>query len=90
MQGILPAIAQLFPCAEHRFCVRHIHENMKKTWRGTAYKDHLWNCATATSVKHFERAMDEFKKFSPDAFAWLAKIPPHHWSRSHFSGMLFS
>ncbi|KAK9053605.1 hypothetical protein SSX86_024679 [Deinandra increscens subsp. villosa] len=29
-KGILPAIANLFPCSEHRYCLRHIHENMKE------------------------------------------------------------
>ncbi|XP_052621738.1 uncharacterized protein LOC128127317 [Lactuca sativa] len=43
------AISQLFPCAEHRFCLRHIHENMRKTWRTNEYKEHLWNCATTTT-----------------------------------------
>ncbi|GJT49366.1 mutator type transposase [Tanacetum coccineum] len=31
-KGIIPAIANLFPNAEHRYCVKHIHENMKKKW----------------------------------------------------------
>ncbi|XP_023751778.2 uncharacterized protein LOC111900139 [Lactuca sativa] len=29
-KGLLPAIAQLYPQAEHRFCLRHIYENMRK------------------------------------------------------------
>ncbi|GJX98969.1 mutator type transposase [Tanacetum coccineum] len=71
---------------EHRSCLRHIHENMKTKWNGQAYKELLWRCASATTVPYFDRAMEELKQFNKEAFEWLAKIPPHTWSRSHFSG----
>ncbi|KAL4566448.1 hypothetical protein LXL04_030563 [Taraxacum kok-saghyz] len=45
----------MFPNAEHRFCIRHIHENMKKAWRTTEYKELLWKCAKATTVPEFNR-----------------------------------
>ncbi|CAI9265779.1 unnamed protein product [Lactuca saligna] len=85
-KGLLPAIAQLYPQAEHRFCLRHIYENMRKKWKTKEYKDHLWQCAIATTVPEFEHYMNELNKFDKDAFEWLKKIPPHHWARSHFSG----
>nr|GEW36412.1 reverse transcriptase domain-containing protein [Tanacetum cinerariifolium] len=31
-KGIIPAIKIMFPNAEHRYCLRHIHENMKQGW----------------------------------------------------------
>ncbi|GKA86562.1 hypothetical protein Tco_0808273 [Tanacetum coccineum] len=37
--GIVPSIAKLFPNAEDRFCVKHIHDNMKQKWKGVAYKE---------------------------------------------------
>ncbi|KAI3702619.1 hypothetical protein L6452_28367 [Arctium lappa] len=89
-KGILPAIAKLFPCAEHRFCLRHIHENMKQQWNGKAYKDHLWKCETATTVPQFQSAIEELKNFNQDCYAWLNQIPPQHWSRSHFTGRCHS
>nr|KAJ0190736.1 hypothetical protein LSAT_V11C800440920 [Lactuca sativa] len=85
-KGLLPAIAQLYPQAEHRFCLRHIYENMRKKWKTKEYKDHLWQCAIATTIPEFEHYMNELNKFDKDAFEWLKKIPPHHWARSHFSG----
>lgn len=86
MQGLLPAIAKLFPSAEHRYCLRHIHENMKKTWKLKEYKDHLWNCASATTIPEFEQCMTEFSHYDKQACEWLRKIPPQHWARSHFTG----
>ncbi|KAM0004923.1 hypothetical protein Hdeb2414_s0225g00839431 [Helianthus debilis subsp. tardiflorus] len=41
VQGILPAITKLFPCAEHRYCLRHIHENMKLQFKRKLYRDKL-------------------------------------------------
>ncbi|KAL4556249.1 hypothetical protein LXL04_038894 [Taraxacum kok-saghyz] len=85
-KGILPAVSQVFPQAEHRFCLSHIHENMRKFWKTTEYKDHLWKCAAATTVSEFENCMTELSHFDREAFKWLKKIPPQHWARSHFSG----
>nr|XP_043620282.1 uncharacterized protein LOC122592140 [Erigeron canadensis] len=84
-KGLIPALAKVFPCAEHRYCVKHIHENMKLQWRGTTFKNHLWRCATTSTIQEFTKYMLEFKRFSEPAHNWLAKIPLKHWSRSHFS-----
>ena len=84
---MLPAIAKLFPSAEHRICVRHIYENMNLTWKGNEYKEMLWKCAKALTVVEFNKHMDELKAYNKKAYAWLKKIAPEHWSRSHFSGI---
>lgn len=55
-------------------------------WRGKLYKDLLWSCASATTVQYFEKAMDKLKNKNQAAYNWLKKIPPHHWSRAHFTG----
>ncbi|GJW97696.1 mutator type transposase [Tanacetum coccineum] len=67
-KGIIPAIAELFPAAEHMFCLRHIHENMKLKWRGAAYKELLWKAATALTVPYFEKVMDELKAFNKECY----------------------
>ncbi|KAK9070482.1 hypothetical protein SSX86_010884 [Deinandra increscens subsp. villosa] len=89
-KGILPAIAKLFPCAEHRYCLRHIHENMKGSFKGKMYKDFLWKLATTTTPVQFTTEMNELRKFNEEAYNWLSQIPPQHWSRSHFSGRAVS
>ena len=85
-KGIVPAIASLFPCAEHRFCLRHIQENMKLSWKGQAFQDHLWKCTGASNVPMFNKAMDDFKAFNDAAHKWLKEIPRQHWSKAHFTG----
>lgn len=84
--GIVTAIAKVFPCAEHRYCLMDIHKNMAQLWKGKVFKDHLWKCAAATTVPHFEKAMEDLKSLSIEAYEWLKQIPPHHWTRSHFTG----
>ncbi|GKB39857.1 mutator type transposase [Tanacetum coccineum] len=85
-KGILPAIAQVFPNAEHRFCVRHIYENFKAQWKGNQFKELVWKCAAATTVPYFDKQMGKLKNLDEGAYEYLQKIPPQHWSRSHFSG----
>nr|KAJ0220763.1 hypothetical protein LSAT_V11C200050740 [Lactuca sativa] len=85
-KGIIPAMEKVFPSAEHRFCLRHIQENMKKQWKGKDLSDQLWECGRATTVNHFNRAMDELKKINAEAHAWVSKIPANTWAKSHFSG----
>ncbi|KAJ9555992.1 hypothetical protein OSB04_010606 [Centaurea solstitialis] len=85
-KGIIPAIAKVFPLAEHRFCIRHIQENMKLRWRGKEFQVQLWKCAAAATVPEFQEAMNELKSMSVQCHDWLKQIPPHHWSRAHFTG----
>ena len=61
---------------------------MKQKWSGQVYKDMLWKCASSTTVQWFNKAMDDLKNYKKEAYEWLCKIPPHHWSRSHFSGKI--
>ena len=76
----------MFPQAEHRYCLRHIHENMKKKWKLTEYKIHLWNCAKASTIPEFEHFMREFDHYDREACDWVKKIPYKEWSKSHFTG----
>nr|GEU63775.1 hypothetical protein [Tanacetum cinerariifolium] len=52
---IIPAIKTVFSSVEHKFFLRHIHENMKHEWCGQAYKDLLWISTSATTVRDFEK-----------------------------------
>ncbi|XP_071700561.1 uncharacterized protein [Rutidosis leptorrhynchoides] len=61
-----------------------------RNFRGLAYKQHLWKCATATTVAHFEKFMADLKAFDAKAHKYLSDIPPRQWSRSHFSGRAVS
>ncbi|XP_021991596.1 uncharacterized protein LOC110888374 [Helianthus annuus] len=85
-KGIIPAIEKVYPKVEHRFYLRHIHENMKPRWKGDVYKDLLWSCASVLTTRCWENAMKAVEEKDKDLHDWLKEIPPRHWSRSHFSG----
>nr|GEW39366.1 transposase, mutator type [Tanacetum cinerariifolium] len=44
---IIPTLAETFPAAEHRYCLKHIYDNMKLQWRGKLFKELLWRSSTA-------------------------------------------
>ncbi|XP_076956792.1 uncharacterized protein LOC143632090 [Bidens hawaiensis] len=85
-KGLLPALSDVFPNVEHRYCLRHIQESMKVKWRGNLFKDMLWKCASATTIPQFNKLMEEVRKADPSLHEWLKDIPANSWSRSHFSG----
>lgn len=89
-KDLVPALAKVFPSAEHRYYVRHILDNMKLYWKGKPLKEHLWKCARAAIIPEFNRAMAEFQKYNNQAYNWLKSIPAEHWSRSHFTGRAHS
>ncbi|XP_073152770.1 uncharacterized protein [Henckelia pumila] len=85
-KGLIPAFKSLFPDAENRFCVRHLHSNMKTDgFRGPAVKNSLWATAKAKTVADFRRKMEELKEIDEKAYEWLANKPVQHWYRSHFT-----
>ncbi|XP_019164439.1 PREDICTED: uncharacterized protein LOC109160617 [Ipomoea nil] len=85
-RGLIPAFHEVFPRASHRFCVRHLHGNMRVVgFIGQPIKDALWKAARATTVNTFTTAFRELKDLDVKAFEWLADKHPAEWSRSHFN-----
>ncbi|XP_073119623.1 uncharacterized protein [Henckelia pumila] len=68
-KGLIPAFESLFPDAKNRFCVRHLHNNMKNDgFRGIALKNALWAAAKATTVADFCQKMEELKVIDEKAY----------------------
>lgn len=84
-QGLLPAIDELLPGVDQRYCVRHLYANFRKKFPGKQLKDLMWKAAKATYPQQWERYMQELRKVNEEAFRHLIKIPPRFWSRSRFS-----
>ncbi|GJZ61827.1 mutator type transposase [Tanacetum coccineum] len=85
-KGLYLTSARFSLQAEHRYCLKHIYDNMKLSWRGQQYKELLWKSATSPTLQLFERNMEELRSLNKEVYDWLKGIPPHHWARSHFSG----
>nr|KAJ0218516.1 hypothetical protein LSAT_V11C300126600 [Lactuca sativa] len=69
---------KLFPCVEHRFCLGHIRENMRKTWRNKEYKNHLWKYAIATIITKINHIMKEFSLYDIKTYNWLKQMKLFH------------
>ncbi|GJY54244.1 calcium/proton exchanger [Tanacetum coccineum] len=44
-KGLLDAVSELLPQAEHRKCTRHIYANFKKKFSGVQFQKLFWRCA---------------------------------------------
>ena len=75
----------LFPTVEHRFFVKHIYNNFKLNFKGLELKTALWRCAAATTVREFEKRMQDMKELDKEAWEYLANIQPTQWTKSHFT-----
>lgn len=84
-KGLEQAIATLFPQAEHRHCVMHLHNNFKGDgFTGLELKQLLWSIARATTMNQFTKGMEDMMAASENAWKWCNDRPAIHWSRSHF------
>ena len=54
-------------------------------YKGLELKDALWRCAGATTIREFERRMQELKDLDVKTCEYFADINPAQWSKSHFS-----
>ncbi|GJY66045.1 hypothetical protein Tco_0468283 [Tanacetum coccineum] len=78
-KGLIPALRETFPTVEHRYCLKHIYDNMMLQWRGEQYKDLLWRCATATTVQrsHFSGMFIHLNLILPHLLLKLLNVRPH-------------
>ncbi len=84
IQGLIPAVQNLFPDAEYRFCVRHLYTNFKCCFPGVGLRNYVWQAARSSYEGEFKKNMEVIKGLDANAWAWLNGIPPEHWTRSSF------
>ncbi|XP_058776132.1 uncharacterized protein LOC131650439 [Vicia villosa] len=53
-KGLLPAMDELLPNVEQRFCVRHLYNNFRKKYPGKLLKEIIWKAARATYLMSYE------------------------------------
>ncbi|KAG8385589.1 hypothetical protein BUALT_Bualt03G0060900 [Buddleja alternifolia] len=64
-KGLIEAVAELAPYAEHRFCVRHMYENFKKRYKSSLLKDMFWRAASSANKHDFEMCMKRIELADP-------------------------
>ncbi|KAJ9565013.1 hypothetical protein OSB04_000979 [Centaurea solstitialis] len=71
-EGLVQAVKDIMPNAEHRQCARHIYENFRKVYSKASYP------------QLFESVMKEIRLANPNAHKYLMEREPKTWSRAYF------
>jgi hypothetical protein len=85
VQGLIKGVQEQFPDAEHRFCVRHLYQNIHQIHKGETVRQQLWACAKSTTVATFEKNMAKLAEDNPGAHAFVEEMAPNTWCRAFFS-----
>ncbi|XP_058784823.1 uncharacterized protein LOC131659683 [Vicia villosa] len=80
-KGHLPAIEELLPGVDQRFCVRHLYSNFRKRFPGKQLKELMWRASKETYPQAWEREMREMRKVNEEAYKHLLKTPPRKKAR---------
>ncbi|KAK8918817.1 hypothetical protein KSP39_PZI021402 [Platanthera zijinensis] len=84
-KGLIRAVEELLPNAEHRFCLRHMYSNFKRLHKGLQLKSLLWKAASSARLVDFNMEMKKLKECNVSAYGWVRAKDPKNWARSHFS-----
>ena len=84
MQGLIEAVKEILPNAEHRQCARHIVANFSKRFRGVHFENLFWKACNATTEPTFKLVMNEIEALSKMAHKYLMDKDPKTWSRAFY------
>ncbi|XP_059649555.1 uncharacterized protein LOC132295346 [Cornus florida] len=84
-KGLVDTFASLDGGQDHRFYVRHLHENFKKKYPGMELKQMVWNAANAFNKPEFKKHMQNIRELNGEAYDWLCRIPFRFWTTSKFT-----
>jgi len=84
-KGLINAVADLLPQAEHRHCARHIYANWKKVYGDYCHESYFWAIAYSATEGDYSYNMDAMRSYDPDACDDLLKTDPTTWCRAFFS-----
>ncbi|CAA7044255.1 unnamed protein product [Microthlaspi erraticum] len=82
--GILAAVHEELPKAEHRMCARHILENWKKTNKDIELERKFWKIARSYTIEAFQSNLEALKEYNQGAYDSLQCTQPTTWSRPFF------
>ncbi|XP_075074464.1 uncharacterized protein LOC142162060 [Nicotiana tabacum] len=83
-KGLLDAVSNVYPQANHRWCVRHIEANWSKKWKSGDMKKLIWWCAWSTYEEVFKDQLKKLGQLDEDAAKALVSYPPKNWCRAYF------
>ncbi|GJY58099.1 multidrug resistance-associated protein 5 [Tanacetum coccineum] len=82
--GLIEAVKDVMPNAEHRQCARHIYENFRKQYHHLEFRKLFRATSKASYPQLFNKVMDKIKSANPNAHKYLMDKNPKSWSRAFF------
>ncbi|XP_022857525.1 uncharacterized protein LOC111378538 [Olea europaea var. sylvestris] len=83
-KGLVKVVVDLFPVAEHRFCIRHMYQNFfRREFTGKYLKDCLWGPTKSSHLASFKHWMSKIETASPTAYRLLKAKPPSEWNKGN-------
>ncbi|CAA7055896.1 unnamed protein product [Microthlaspi erraticum] len=84
-KGLLSSVKAELPKAEHRFCVKHIYENLKKNHAGKdLLKKYVWNVAWSCTMTAYRKNLQKLKEYDVPLFEDVLKMEPRYWTLAFF------
>ncbi|CAA7021360.1 unnamed protein product [Microthlaspi erraticum] len=84
-KGLLSSVKAELPKAEHRFCVKHICENLKKNHAGKdLLKKYVWNVAWSCTMTAYRKNLQKLKEYDVSLFEDVLKMEPRNWTLAFF------
>ncbi|WVZ75505.1 hypothetical protein U9M48_023551 [Paspalum notatum var. saurae] len=83
-KGLLKAVGELVPNAEHRMCARHIYANWRKKHTDKELQKKWWACAKSPNRSLFNYNRARLAQETPEEAQDMMKTSPEHWSRAYF------
>jgi len=83
-KGLIKAVNEIIPEAEHRMCARHIYANWRKQHRDKAFQKLFWACAKSSDRIQFNYNRAKLALKTPDGARDMMKTAPNHWCRANF------
>jgi transposase-like protein len=88
-KGLIKAVNEIIPQAEHRMCARHIYANWRKSHRDKLYQKIFWACAKAFDRVGFNYHRAKLAQKTEQGAKDMMKTDPEHWSRAFFKFGLY-
>ncbi|XP_052621926.1 uncharacterized protein LOC111897236 [Lactuca sativa] len=83
-KGLLEAVKERCPEAEHRQCARHIVANFAKGFTGQHFRKLFWRAVRASTEQKFKHVMEKIKSLDTQAYEYLIDRDPTTWSKVFF------
>ncbi|XP_030472877.1 uncharacterized protein LOC115690608 isoform X1 [Syzygium oleosum] len=95
--GLKKSLAEIFDNCCHSYCLRHLVEKLNKDLKGQFSHEarrfminDFYAAAHAPRLEGFQRAVENIRGISPDAYDWVVQSEPEHWANAFFAGARYN